>query len=110
MLQVTIDRFEGNMAIVEIDKDHFSKLPEILVHEAKEGDVINITAGKLSQYYIAKIDDYFVYVLTPKGKYAMPHDVSDNAKVGDYLAVEIDSTATEIKTGKIHSLMGSLFE
>ena len=41
-MEVIIDRFEGEYAVVEIDKDKFVNLPKILVPGAKEGDVVKI--------------------------------------------------------------------
>ena len=41
-MKVIIDRFEGDYAVVEIDKEKFVKLPKELVPNAKEGDVIII--------------------------------------------------------------------
>ncbi len=45
-MQVIIDRFEGEYAVVEIDPTHFANLPKVLVKEAKEGDVIDILINK----------------------------------------------------------------
>lgn len=42
-MQVTIDRFEGNYAIVELSEGMFVNLPRILVPDAKEGDIIDIS-------------------------------------------------------------------
>ena len=41
-MKVIIDRFEGDYAVVEIDKGNFVNLPKELVPNAKEGDVIII--------------------------------------------------------------------
>ena len=41
-MKVIIDRFEGDYAVVEIDKEKFVNLPKELVPDAKEGDVIII--------------------------------------------------------------------
>lgn len=41
-MKVIIDRFEGDYAVVEIDKEKFVNLPKELVPNAKEGDVIII--------------------------------------------------------------------
>ena len=41
-MEVIIDRFEGEYAVVEIDKDTFVNLPKVLVPCAKEGDVVQI--------------------------------------------------------------------
>lgn len=42
-MEVIIDRFEGEYAIVELDIGIFCELPKVLVPNAKEGDVISIT-------------------------------------------------------------------
>lgn len=42
-MQVIIDRFEGEFAVVEIDEGSFVNLPRILVPDANEGDVVDIT-------------------------------------------------------------------
>ena len=110
MFQVTVDRFENNLAVVEISKDKFSRIPSVVIPDAKEGDTITITARKNSQFMISKKDDNYSYVLTPKGKYALPHDVTDGAKPGDYIAFEVDSIATEHRVSKIRKLVDSLFE
>ena len=41
-MQVIIDRFEGDFAVVEIDEGNFTKMPRLLLPGAKEGDVVNI--------------------------------------------------------------------
>lgn len=41
-MQVIIDRFEGDFAIVETQDKVYVNLPRILLPKAKEGDVINI--------------------------------------------------------------------
>ena len=41
-MKVTIDRFEGNYAVVEISEGNFANLPRILVPEANEGDIVDI--------------------------------------------------------------------
>ena len=41
-MKVIIDRFEGDYAVVEIDKEKFVNLPKELVPNAKEGDIIII--------------------------------------------------------------------
>lgn len=45
-MQVIIDRFEGSNAIVEIEEGIFANIPQILIPNAKEGDVIDITINK----------------------------------------------------------------
>ena len=42
-MQVVIDRFEGEFAVVELSGGAFVNLPRVLVPEAKEGDVIHIS-------------------------------------------------------------------
>ena len=43
-LKVTIDRFEGDFAVVEISADNFVNMPRALVPDkAVEGSVISIT-------------------------------------------------------------------
>ena len=41
-MKVIIDRFEGDYAVVEIDKEKFVNLPKELVPNAKEGDIVII--------------------------------------------------------------------
>ena len=45
-MQVIIDRFEGDYAVVEIDTNKFVNLPRILLDNANEGDIVNITIDK----------------------------------------------------------------
>ena len=45
-MKVIIDRFEGDYAVVEIEKGHFVNLPKVLVKNAEEGDVISIEINK----------------------------------------------------------------
>lgn len=45
-MKVTIDRFEGEYAVVEIDKGQFVNLPKVLVKNAEEGDVVSIEIDK----------------------------------------------------------------
>jgi hypothetical protein len=42
-MQVTIDRFEGSLAVVELPDGTMVNMQRILIPDAKEGDVINIT-------------------------------------------------------------------
>lgn len=42
-MEVIIDRFEGEYAIVELDIGIFCSLPKVLVPNSKEGDIISIT-------------------------------------------------------------------
>ena len=42
-MKVIIDRLEENFAVVETETGVMVDLPRILVPEAKEGDVVNIT-------------------------------------------------------------------
>ncbi|MGE4284161.1 MAG: DUF3006 domain-containing protein [Clostridia bacterium] len=41
-MQVTIDRFEGTYAIVELTDKTVEKMPRVLVPGAKEGDIVDI--------------------------------------------------------------------
>lgn len=45
-MKVIIDRFEGDMAVSEIDIGKFVSIPRVLVNDAKEGDVIEIIVRK----------------------------------------------------------------
>lgn len=46
-MRVTIDRFEGNFAVVELDNRETVNMPKVLVPEgAKEGDIIEITINE----------------------------------------------------------------
>lgn len=45
-MEVIIDRFEGNFAIVEIQEGIFEKIPKVLLPNAKEGDIVNITINQ----------------------------------------------------------------
>ena len=109
-MKVIIDRFEGNWAVVEIEKDKFLRMPDILIPDGKEGDAVLITAGKTSPFRVASQDDKYIYVLTPDGKYSMPKALSDGAKPGDSLCVEVDSVFTEIRQNKINGVMKLLFK
>ena len=43
MISVTIDRFEGEFAVVELEDGTLSNMPRVLLPEAaKEGDIISI--------------------------------------------------------------------
>lgn len=42
-MKVTIDRFEGDFAVVEVSESCFANIPKILLPDAKEGDIISIT-------------------------------------------------------------------
>jgi len=42
-MKVTIDRFEGSFAVVELEDRTMANIPSVLLPTAKEGDVINIT-------------------------------------------------------------------
>ena len=107
MVQVIIDRFEGNMALVEISQSRFSKLPDILIPDAKEGDTVTIEKAPISQFMICKTEGKFAYILTPDGKYAITKDLADGAKAGDYLTFTVDQTATEVRQSKIKKLMNN---
>ena len=41
-MKVIIDRFEKDMAIIEIKEGVFTHMPKILLPHAKEGDVVDI--------------------------------------------------------------------
>lgn len=45
-MEVIIDRFEGNYAVVELDLGVFVNLPKELVPKAREGDVVEIKIVK----------------------------------------------------------------
>ncbi len=45
-MKVIIDRFEGDYAVVEIQKGSCVNIPKILLGSAKEGDVITIDIDK----------------------------------------------------------------
>jgi len=45
-MQIIIDRFEGEFAIVELSDKTIVKIPKILVPDALEGDIIDITINK----------------------------------------------------------------
>ncbi len=45
-MEVIIDRFEGEYAVVEITKGKMVNMPKVLVPDAKEGDVIKIIVDK----------------------------------------------------------------
>lgn len=45
-MKVIIDRFEGDYAVVEIDKETIVKMPKVLVPSAKENDIIIIEVDK----------------------------------------------------------------
>ncbi len=47
-MEVIIDRFEKEFAVVELEIGEFVNLPRILVPNAKEGDVVNITIDENS--------------------------------------------------------------
>ena len=45
-MQVIIDRFEGDFAVVEMEICKYVNFPKILIPDAKEGDIINIELDK----------------------------------------------------------------
>ncbi|WBY64606.1 MAG: DUF3006 domain-containing protein [Thermocaproicibacter melissae] len=46
-MQYTIDRFEGNFAVVELENETFVNIPRSAIpSEAKEGDVITVMVDK----------------------------------------------------------------
>jgi hypothetical protein len=42
-LKVIIDRFEGDFAVVETEDNEYVNLPRVLIPDAREGDVVNIS-------------------------------------------------------------------
>ncbi len=63
-MQVIIDRFEGEFAVVELPDGTRANLPRVLVPEAGEGDVVNITVdpaakAKRAQAIQGLMDDLF---------------------------------------------------
>lgn len=63
-MRVIIDRLEENFAVVETETGVMVDLPRILVPEAKEGDVVNITVdasatGKRKQAIDELMNDLF---------------------------------------------------
>lgn len=42
-MRVIIDRFEGDFAVVETENEKFTQIPKMLIPDAKEGDVVDIT-------------------------------------------------------------------
>lgn len=59
-MTVIIDRFEGELAVVELPEGGFVSIPALLVPDAKEGDAVRI---EIDAEYTAKreqdIDDLF---------------------------------------------------
>ncbi len=45
-MKVIIDRFEGDYAVVEINKQNFVNIPIVLLENAKEGDIVSIEVKK----------------------------------------------------------------
>ena len=45
-MKIIIDRFEGDYAVVEINKHNFVNIPKVLLKNAKEGDIISINIEK----------------------------------------------------------------
>lgn len=45
-MQVIVDRIEGEFLILELPSGEVVNVPKVLVPNAKEGDVINITIAK----------------------------------------------------------------
>lgn len=45
-MNVTIDRFEGDYAIVELEAGEFAHIPKILLPGATEGDIVLITINQ----------------------------------------------------------------
>ncbi|GHU51510.1 hypothetical protein AGMMS49975_05140 [Clostridia bacterium] len=60
-MNITIDRFEGNFAAVELPNRRIVNIPaEILPKEAKEGDVISILINKEETEKAAEIGEKLV--------------------------------------------------
>ena len=45
-MKVTIDRFEGDFAVVELTENTFANIPKILIPDSEEGDTVSITVEK----------------------------------------------------------------
>lgn len=45
-MQVIIDKFEGDFAVVELPDKTTVNLPKVLIPEADEGDVLDISVNK----------------------------------------------------------------
>ncbi len=46
-MKYTIDRFEGDFAVVELENGKFANIPrEAIPREAKDGDIISVTVDK----------------------------------------------------------------
>lgn len=45
-MKAIIERFEGDIAVIEIDKGNFAHMDRKLLPDATEGDVININIEK----------------------------------------------------------------
>lgn len=45
-MKVIVDRFEGDYAVVEINKGNLVNIPKVLLDGAEEGDVISIEIDK----------------------------------------------------------------
>lgn len=110
MIQITIDRFEGEMAIAEISEGNFTKIPKIFIPDAKEGDVVEIAPASVSRFYFASIDNDMMTILTPKGKYALSLELCGDAKPGEPITFTVNSGETKKRKNKISGLMSSLFE
>lgn len=64
-MRVIVDRFEGDLARVELDEGIFYDIPKVLVPDAKEGDVIDIIVNheetdKLKSEVDSLIDELFM--------------------------------------------------
>ena len=64
-MRVIVDRFEGDLARVELDEGIFYDIPKVLVPDAKEGDVIDIIVNheetdKLKSEVDSLINDLFM--------------------------------------------------
>ena len=110
MVQVTIDRFEGEMAVVELEEGKLINLPKIFVPDAKEGDIVEIGPAEVSRFYFASIDNDMMTVLTPKGKYSVSPELSGGAKPGEPILFKVNSSETKKHKNMITGLVNSLFE
>ena len=108
-MKVIIDRFEGAMAIAEISEGKTGNLPRILIPDAKEGDCIEIIAGAPSRFFAADKDNDLIYILTPKGKYAMSKNLGKDIRIGSPVFIKVSAKATEKRKKKIKSLTDDLF-
>ena len=110
MARVIVDRFEGEMAVVETENGKLQKIPGIFIPDAHEGDCVDLITGKVSRFYFASIDNDMMTILTPKGKYAMSPELGADARPGEPILFNISNSQTKKRKTKIKTLMGELFE